>query len=64
MVTKDLPPYSIVGGNPSKIIRKRFPDTIINELVLIKWWDWDYEKITRNIKAIVGADIESLKNSQ
>ncbi|MCC8417902.1 MAG: acetyltransferase [Rickettsia endosymbiont of Bryobia graminum] len=61
LVTKDIPPYSIVGGNPSKIIRKRFSDDIIDELLLVKWWDWDYEKITKNIKAIVGVDIEQLK---
>lgn len=62
LVTKDVPPYSIVVGNPpSKIIRKRFSDDIIDELLLVKWWDWDYEKITKNIKAIVDVDIEQLK---
>ncbi|WP_417904564.1 CatB-related O-acetyltransferase [Candidatus Tisiphia endosymbiont of Micropterix aruncella] len=61
VVTKDVPPYSIVAGNPSKIIRKRFSDDTINELVQIKWWDWDYNKITRNIEVIVGADIDQLK---
>ncbi|WP_425363660.1 CatB-related O-acetyltransferase [Candidatus Tisiphia endosymbiont of Hybos culiciformis] len=61
VVTKDVPPYSIVAGNPSRIIRKRFSDDVINELVQIKWWDWDYDKITRNIKVIVGADIEQFK---
>ncbi len=60
VVTKDVPPYTIVGGNPAKIIRKRFSDEIIEQLIRIQWWNWDYEKITRNIQAIVGADIQDL----
>ena len=62
VVTRDVEPYSIVAGNPNKLIRKRFSDDTIKELLTIKWWDWDYEKITRNLKAIVGADINQLKN--
>ncbi len=64
LVTKDVLPYSIVGGNPSQLIRKRFPEEIINELLRIKWWDWEYEKITRNIKHIVGDNIEQLQKCQ
>jgi virginiamycin A acetyltransferase len=60
VVVKDVPPYTIVGGNPATIIRKRFPDAIIEQLLNIQWWHWDYEKITRTIPAIVGADIEKL----
>jgi acetyltransferase-like isoleucine patch superfamily enzyme len=45
VVTKDVPPYCIVGGNPAKIIKKRFPDSVIDRLLKIKWWDWDDEKI-------------------
>jgi virginiamycin A acetyltransferase len=60
VVTKDVPPYTIVAGNPAKIIRKRFSDDIIEQLLKIQWWDWPYEKITRNIPAIVGADIQKL----
>jgi virginiamycin A acetyltransferase len=45
VVTKDVPPYAIVGGNPAKIIRYRFNDHQIEQLLQISWWDWDEEKI-------------------
>ncbi|AFC72324.1 chloramphenicol acetyltransferase [Rickettsia rhipicephali str. 3-7-female6-CWPP] len=41
VVAKDVPPYSIVAGNPAKIVRYRFPDEIVEQLLEIKWWDWD-----------------------
>ena len=62
LVTKDVPPYTIVGGNPAKIIRQRFDDKTIEKLLKIKWWDWDREKITKNIKYIIGTDIKKLEN--
>jgi len=49
VVTKDVEPYTIVGGNPAKLIKKRFSDDTISKLLELKWWDWDIEKITRNI---------------
>lgn len=48
IVTKDVPPYTIVAGNPAKIIRKRFSDEKIQELLATKWWEWDDEKIKEN----------------
>lgn len=48
IVTKDIPAYSIVGGNPAKIIRKRFTEEIIIKLEKIEWWNWDIEKIKKN----------------
>lgn len=44
-VVKDVAPYSIVGGNPAKAIRKRFNESQIEKLLAIKWWDWDDTKI-------------------
>jgi virginiamycin A acetyltransferase len=64
VVTKSVEPYSIVAGNPAKLVRKWFADDVINQLLLIKWWDWDYDKITRNIHSIIGADIEQLMKSK
>jgi Acetyltransferase (isoleucine patch superfamily) len=49
VVTRDVPPYSIVGGNPAKEIRKRFEDSVIEDLLNIRWWDWDIQKITRHL---------------
>ncbi|HEY9863608.1 MAG TPA: CatB-related O-acetyltransferase [Candidatus Obscuribacterales bacterium] len=61
VVTRDVPPYTIVGGNPAQEIRKRFEDSIIKELLNIRWWDWDIQKITRHLQAICGADIQALR---
>ena len=49
-VTKDVEPYSIVGGNPATILRKRFSDEKIKELLAMAWWDWEIDKITENIE--------------
>ena len=48
VVTTDVPPYSIVGGVPAKVIGQRFSEEIINELKRIQWWKWSNEKISRN----------------
>lgn len=60
IVTKDVPPYSIVGGNPARIIRKRFEEEQIEKLLTLKWWDWGIEKITANVQNLTGVSIESL----
>ena len=62
VVTKDVPPYTIVGGVPAKIIRKRFDDATIERLEKLRWWDWDAAKIQRNISAIQSGDIAALEN--
>lgn len=61
VVTKDVLPYTIVGGVPAKPIRKRFDEKVIKELLKIKWWDWTEEKIARNIENIKTGCIERLK---
>ena len=64
VVTKDVSPYTVVGGNPAKVIKKRFADEVIETLLEIAWWDWDIEKITRNLDKIVGGDINGLKSCE
>jgi virginiamycin A acetyltransferase len=59
-VIKDVDPYSIVGGNPAKEIKKRFSKDIIKRLLELKWWNWDIEKITKNIQHLTGDEIEKI----
>jgi phosphonate metabolism protein (transferase hexapeptide repeat family) len=47
IVTKDVPAYTIVAGNPARIIRRRFPEDITNRLAQLAWWDWDHETLRR-----------------
>lgn len=49
VVTKDVPPYTIVGGTPAREIRKRFDEATTERLLRLKWWDWPAEKIKRHI---------------
>lgn len=60
VVTKDVPPYTIVGGTPAREIRKRFDEQTIARLQELQWWDWSVEKISECIPYIIGGKIEEL----
>jgi acetyltransferase-like isoleucine patch superfamily enzyme len=52
VVTKNVAPYTVVGGNPAKIIRQRFDEGVINQLLQIEWWKWDDNKINDNTRLL------------
>jgi virginiamycin A acetyltransferase len=54
VVTKDVEPYAIVGGNPAKLIKKRFSEERIQQLLEMAWWNWDIEKISANVAVLTG----------
>lgn len=60
LVTKDVGPYEIWGGNPAKLIKKRFSDEEIEKLLQIKWWDWNIEKIKANLHLIRSKNVDAL----
>lgn len=61
LVTKDVAPYTVVGGNPAKEIRKRFDAETIAFLLDLKWWDWDVQKITAHLDLITSGNIPALR---
>ena len=63
VVVKDVPAYSIVAGNPAKIIKMRFDQDTIQSLERIAWWDWSIEKITANLKVLSQLDLEALEKA-
>lgn len=62
VVTKDVEPYSIVGGVPAKEIRKRFAPDVIKRLLELQWWNWPDDKIRNVIKAIHSDNIDMLEH--
>jgi virginiamycin A acetyltransferase len=63
VVTRSVEPYTIVGGNPAREIRKRFDPAIIQDLLQIQWWHWPVEKISQNLAAIAGTDMAALRRA-
>lgn len=57
MVVKNVPPYAVVGGNPAIVIRKRFTEEEIQDLLEIQWWNWDIRRIKKNIPLLHDNDI-------
>jgi len=59
IVTKDVPDYAVVAGNPAKIIRMRFDAESISSLLKIRWWDWSEEKIKENHSLLMSGDVKT-----
>jgi hypothetical protein len=57
-VTKDVPPYAIVGGNPAKVIKYRFTESQIEDLLKIKWWDWEDSDIKEIVPVLLSNNID------
>ena len=60
VVTKDVPPYTIVGGTPAKEIRKRFDAEVIQQLLILKWWNWSTYKIRQCLPYIAEGKMDEL----
>lgn len=60
VVTKDVPPYTIVGGIPAKEIKKRFNEETINKLQQIQWWNWSFNKIQQFLPYIMNGEVDKL----
>lgn len=63
VVVKDVPAYSIVAGNPAKVVKMRFDEATIKRLLDIAWWDWDIKKINKNLSLICHLDVDRLERA-
>lgn len=60
VVVSDVPPYTVVVGNPAKLLKRRFPPDAVAALERIAWWDWPIEKVSKHLAVIVSADVAAL----
>ncbi|NPC92946.1 Vat family streptogramin A O-acetyltransferase [Bacillus sp. WMMC1349] len=63
VVTKNIEPYTVVGGNPLRLIKKRFSDEVIKNWLQIQWWNLDINLINENLEDIVNGDVVNLKRN-
>jgi len=61
VLTSDVPPYAIVGGNPARVLRRRFEDDEIERLLRAAWWDWPVELVTEHARAIMAGEPAELE---
>lgn len=58
----NIPPYTVAAGNPCRVIRPRFDRDLTEYLLELRWWDWDAEKIFRNLEALCSGDLERIRS--
>ncbi len=64
VVSRDVRPYAIAVGNPAREVKRRFDDATVEELLAVRWWDWDPAKITRNVQIIADGRPDQLRGCQ
>lgn len=60
VVSRDVPPYHVVAGNPARTVRERFDEATARRLAEIAWWDWPVERITEHARLIASGDVAAL----
>jgi len=60
VVTKDVEPYAVVGGNPAEMIKYRFSDDEIEKLLVLKWWDWSEDEVKERMGLLCSEDVKNL----
>jgi virginiamycin A acetyltransferase len=63
VVSRDVPPYAVVAGNPARQVSSRFEPDVVERLLTIAWWNWPVDKIGRNLDAVRGSDIHKLERA-
>lgn len=61
VVTKDVPPFAVVAGNPAKVVSMRFDEKTVDRLLAVAWWHWPIEHVTSHVRAIMAGDIAALE---
>ena len=61
VVTRDVPPYAVVAGNPGRVVKLRFPEAVVERLLALAWWDWPAETVTAAIPLLVTGDAARLE---
>lgn len=61
VISKNVPPYAVVAGNPAKVLRYRFEEEVIKEIIALKWWDWEKSKIIAHINDFQSTNIFNIK---
>jgi acetyltransferase-like isoleucine patch superfamily enzyme len=60
VVSKDVPPYAVVAGNPAEVMKKRFDDETVEKMLALAWWDWPEEKVRENMALLCSHDVAAL----